>query len=313
MSSFPPPDSTDPPGWHADRQAGQARPEGYWTVTGPPPRDPYGPPESPREPGLPRPNYLLHGGLFVATIATTILVGGPYYGVAIILILLAHEMGHYLVARRYRVPASLPYFIPMPLSLFGTFGAVIRMASLGADRRILFDIAVAGPIAGLVLALPACIVGLSMSHVVTTATLEPGQINLGSSILFQWFSDLQFGKLPPGQDIQLHPLAFAGWAGLFVTALNLLPVGQLDGGHVVYALLGRKAHLVSIAFAVGFALLAVFVNHSWGIMAVLLLFFGLRHPPTADDSVPIDTRRKLIGLALMILFVLTFTPNPVQL
>jgi membrane-associated protease RseP (regulator of RpoE activity) len=257
-----------------------------------------------------RPNFWLHGALFLGSIVSTTLIGGPLYGASIMAILLAHEMGHYLVARHYRVPASLPYFIPMPISIFGTMGAVIRMASLGADRRVLFDIGVAGPLAGLVLAIPACLIGLSMSHVVQISTMGPGQINLGSSILFQWFSDLFFGKLPEGYDITLHPIAFAGWAGLFVTALNLLPIGQLDGGHVIYALLGRRSKWVSGAVAVGFAAMAVFVNLQWLFLAALLFLFGIRHPPTADDTVPIDGKRRVLGILLMIFLILSFTPKP---
>lgn len=271
-------------------------------------------PSEPIEPDhrrlLGRPNIPLHALLFGLTVLTTSLVGGPVYSATIVAILLAHEMGHYVMARIRSVPATLPYFIPVPLPPFGTLGAVIRMANVGADRRVLFDIGVAGPIAGLVLAIPACLIGLALSEVVAVPEVQEGYISLGSPILFQWFSDLIKGPLPDGYDIRLHPVAFAGWAGLFVTALNLLPVGQLDGGHAAYALFGRRTRLLSLAVALGFMALAIFYSREWILMASLLLLFGVRHPPTADDSVPIDSRRKVIAAALLILFVLCFTPRP---
>lgn len=256
-------------------------------------------------------NWPLHLGLFVATAIATWLTAGPLYAVAIMSILLAHEMGHYLTARHYGVPATLPYFIPMPLiSLFGTMGALIRMATQGANRRMLFDIAVAGPIAGMVLAVPACLIGLKLSRVVDIGAMDGSHINLGTSLLFQWFSDIIVGPLGPGQDIELHPIAFAGWAGLFVTSLNLIPVGQLDGGHVAYALLGRRAHWLAIVVAIGFIALAIFVSWSWVALAIMVALFGLRHPPIGDDSTPIGRPRLLLGLALLLLFALTFTPRP---
>lgn len=285
------------PRWSAPERLGGPDPSG-------------GPPALPSRRVIGRANYWLHGGLFALTIVSTMLVGGPLYGLAIVLILLAHEMGHYLAARHYRVPATLPYFIPMPLTVFGTMGAVIRMDSVGQDRKVLFDIGVAGPIAGLVLSLPACLIGLSMSRVVETTQIGANHISLGSSLLFQWFQDLQFGHVPEGRDVLLHPVAFAGWAGLFVTALNLLPIGQLDGGHVVYALLGRRSRWLSLAVTAGFLAMAIFVSPTWLLMAVLLLVFGIRHPPTGDDTVPIDRGRRLIGVALMIVLVLAFTPKP---
>jgi membrane-associated protease RseP (regulator of RpoE activity) len=285
----------------------------WWT----PRQGPPAPPE-PIEP-LPgrrigRPNYLLHAVLFVLSCLTTTATAGPLYGATIMAILLAHEMGHYLMARHYKVHATLPYFIPMPISIFGTMGAVIRMASLGANRRVLFDIGMAGPIAGLVLAIPACLIGISMSEVVLRTSVAGNYVNLGSPLLFQWFSDLIKGPLPPQYDIQLHPIAFAGWAGMFVTALNLIPVGQLDGGHAAYALFGgRNARYVSGLAALGFVALAIFYTPQWLFLALLLVVFGLRHPPTGDDQTPIDAKRKLIGAVMLLLFVLLFTPRPFEM
>jgi membrane-associated protease RseP (regulator of RpoE activity) len=227
-------------------------------------------------------------------------------------ILLFHEMGHYLQARRYRVPATLPYFIPMPFSPFGTLGAVIRMNNVGADRKALFDIGVTGPIAGLVVAVPITIWGLANSQFVELSAVQEGSLHLGDSIFFNGLARLVVGPVPEGHDLLLSPVAFAGWAGLFVTALNLLPIGQLDGGHVVYALLGRRSFAVSAMAAVGFGLTAIFVNPAWAVMFVLVLLMGLRHPPTADDTVPLGKVRTWVGIGSMLFFVLSFTPDPLR-
>ena len=250
--------------------------------------------------------------LFVLTCASTTLVGGPAYAAVLMSILFCHEMGHYLQARRYRVPATLPYFIPIPLPPFGTMGAVIRMNNLGADRKVLFDIGVTGPLAGLLIALPATFWGLAHSQVVAVAGLTGPNIQLGDSLLFAALSRLVVGPLPPGYDVLLHPIAFAGWAGLFVTALNLLPIGQLDGGHVLYALLGKKSHLVAIAVALGFVATAIFVNPAWTLMVVLVFLIGLRHPPTANDRAPLGRARLWLGIASLAFFVLSFTPDPLR-
>lgn len=253
----------------------------------------------------------LHLALFLGTILTTFLVGGPAYSAAIMVILTAHEMGHYLVARRHGVPASLPFFVPLPLPPFGTMGAVIRMDSLGADRRQLFDIGVAGPVAGLVLAVPACIVGIALSKIVPLASLDQNSyVKLQSPLLFEWLAQLLHGTVPAGQDLLLHPIAFAGWAGLFVTALNLLPIGQLDGGHITYALFSRRwSQRISILAALLFAALAIFHNRSYILMATLTFLFR-NHPPTANDSVPLTPGRRALGVALLVVLVLCFTPNP---
>lgn len=253
----------------------------------------------------------LHLGLLLATVASTFLVGGPAYAATIMAILGAHEMGHYLLARRHGVAATLPFFIPLPLPPFGTMGAVIRMDSLGADRRQLFDIGVAGPVAGLVLAIPACIVGLALSKVVPLSALnKDAYLSLQSPLLFDGIARLLHGTIPEGQDLLLHPIAFAGWAGLFITALNLLPIGQLDGGHITYALFSRRwSQRISIIAALLFAGLAIFHNHSYILMAALTFLFR-NHPPTADDSIPLTPGRRALGVALLVVLVLCFTPNP---
>lgn len=291
-----------------------------WFSTALPPEAPVRPPESPpRGPGAWLRNrlpflfepWLKHLLLFLATIATTWWIGGPVYSATLLAILTAHEMGHYLMARRYRVPVSLPYFVPLPIPPFGTMGAVIRMGNLGANRRQLFDIGVAGPIAGLVLALPACFLGIYLSKIVPLDSLNQKEyFELQSPLLFQWISDLLKGPMPAGQDLFLHPMAFAGWAGLFVTALNLLPIGQLDGGHVIYSLFDRPwSGRISVLVAVAFLGMAIFYNLSY-ILFAGIAFLMRHHPPTWDDSLPITPGRRLIGILLLLMFFLCFTPKP---
>jgi membrane-associated protease RseP (regulator of RpoE activity) len=192
-------------------------------------------------------------------------------------------------------------------------GAIIRMNQLGADRKQLFDIGVTGPVAGLVVAIPATLWGLSRSEVVARAALQGTSMELGDSILFAALSRLMVGPVPEGYDILLHPVAFAGWAGLFVTALNLLPLGQLDGGHVLYALLGARSYPIALVAAAAFALTAIFVNPGWTVMLLLVLLLGIRHPPTADDGIPLGRRRRWVGVAALLFFVLSFTPDPINL
>lgn len=259
-----------------------------------------------------RNRLVIQGGLFALTALSTVLVGGIWYGGAIMAILTAHEMGHYLQCRRYGVPASLPFFIPMPLSPFGTMGAVIRMRGGLYSRRAMFDIAVSGPLAGLVIAIPAAVVGLMLSRVVDVTHLREPTIPLGDSLLFSGLVRLLVGRIPEGHDVLLHPLAFAGWAGLFVTALNLLPVGQLDGGHILYALLGgRRALPISLVFMGGFAGIAAFFYPGWTPMLLLILLFGLRHPPLVQEPRPLGRVRWALGAAALLLFFVSFTPTPI--
>jgi membrane-associated protease RseP (regulator of RpoE activity) len=245
--------------------------------------------------------------LFLLTCWTTSLYGWSY-SLGVMLILTAHEFGHYIQARRYGVPASLPYFIPMP-NLFGTMGAVIAMRPQGANRRALFDVAITGPIAGLIPTLVLSYIGLTMSTLVTAEESE-NLLTLGEPLVFKAMSYLVFGPLPEGQDIMLHPLAYAGWVGLLITALNLMPIGQLDGGHILYALAPKHAFAVSWALF-GFAIVATIVWSLWHwSLMLLLLGLMLRHPPAAEEGVPLDGKRRLLG-CLMLLFVpVGFTPAP---
>ena len=260
--------------------------------------------------GRSRRRIILPVVLFAVTCLSTYLVGGLPFSLALMFTLTAHELGHFLQARRYGVPASLPYFIPMPLTPIGTMGAVIVMQPGRGDRRTLFDIAITGPVAGLVPALVFCFLGLAWSQVVVLDDI-PGTLALGEPLLFRFMSYLTFGPLTEGQDVMLHPVAFAGWVGLFITALNLIPIGQLDGGHVVYTLLGRRAHAVAKGLLFG-AMAAVVVWGYWGwtLMIFLLMLMGPVHPPTANDFVALGSVRTVLGWCSLFLVPLGFTPVP---
>jgi membrane-associated protease RseP (regulator of RpoE activity) len=248
--------------------------------------------------------------LFIATCVSTWLVGGAAFSLALMTILTAHELGHYLQARRYSVPASLPYFIPMPLTPIGTMGAVILMKPGLGNRRTLFDIAVTGPLAGLVPTVFFSILGLHWSQVVEI-TGESTGLKLGEPLLFQWMAYLAFGPLPEGYDIVLHPVGFAGWVGLLITALNLIPIGQLDGGHILYAVLLKRAHLAAKGFLLA-AIIAVVAWGYWGwtLMILLLIATGPVHPPTANDELPLGRCRTALGWACLLFVGAGFTPVP---
>jgi len=240
-----------------------------------------------------------------------LLLTGLPFSLTLMSILLAHEMGHYIVGRRYNAPVSLPYFIPMPFfGLFGTMGAVIVQRAPFEDRRSLFDIGVAGPLAGLVVALPLLVYGLATSKV---GPIPPGSLMEGNSILYLAIKYLIFGRILPGHglDVSLNPIAWAAWGGLLITSLNLLPVGQLDGGHTLYALLGKRAWPVAIGVVL--LLLAMgFVWQGWFLWAVLVLVFGVRHPAPLNDLSPMGLKRTLVGIGVLVLFVLIFTPIPLS-
>ena len=225
-------------------------------------------------------------------------------------ILFAHEMGHYLQARRYHVPASPPFFIPMPFVPFGTMGAVIVQHSGYADRKRLYDIAISGPLAGLVLALPILWVGVQQSQVIEIPPQFAG-MSFGEPLVLQWMSDWIHGPRSAGEDLIMSPLLFAGWVGIFVTALNLIPIGQLDGGHILYALIGRKAHFVAMGLmytALGYMVLTQYF--AYGLMLVLLMLMGPRHPPTANDAAPLGRGRIILGWLTLAFIVIGFTPQP---
>jgi len=277
-------------------------------------RTQYYPLEPPQQAwAMPRKKPVLNIVLFILTILSTYLTSGFWYSLSIISILLAHEMGHYLMCRKYGVPATLPYFIPFPfLNPFGTMGAVIQMKGIIPSRKALFDIGAAGPLAGLVLTLPVIFIGLWLSQVVPQSPPNGQGLILGESLLFKAIAFLAKGPLAENQDISLHPIAYAGWAGLFVTGLNLLPIGQLDGGHVVYSLFGRNSKYVTYAFLAALGILAIFYA-GWALLFALLVFFGRRHPAPWDDYTPIDRNRRILGYLILVIFVAVFTPMPFKI
>lgn len=233
--------------------------------------------------------------------------GVPFAG-ALLFILTTHELGHYVLSKIHRVPASLPLFIPGPPHFIGTFGAIIRMRGPILDRRALFDIGVAGPLAGFIVAVAALIVGLHLSTVVErTATFG---LQLGEPLLLQLLSWLVIGPIPPESDVLLHPIGFAAWFGLFVTSLNLLPIGQLDGGHVAYALWGRHQRTMAFIFVPILIVLGFVGWAGWFLWAVMAGMFGLSHPPVMDPQVPLGRRRTIVGWIALAVFVSTFVPVP---
>jgi len=246
--------------------------------------------------------------LFALTAGSVYFVGGPLLVVGLLSILLAHEMGHYVFCRIYRVDATLPYFIPFPFTLVGTLGAFIRIRGPIPHRRALFDIGIGGPLAGFAVCLPVLALGLFEARVVPD-TPNPYTISLGEPLLFHWTAVWLRG-LTAGQTLSIGPLGMAAWFGLFVTALNMMPIGQLDGGHVTYSLLREKAHLVSrIGSWVCVGL--IYFGPSWIVWAILLRVLGRRHPPTWDDAAPLGRGRVAVGVLGFVIFALCFTPTPI--
>jgi membrane-associated protease RseP (regulator of RpoE activity) len=265
------------------------------------------------------------------------LVSGIPFAVSLLAILLAHEFGHYLAGRYHHTYVTLPYFIPFPLSPFGTMGAFIQLKEPPKNKRILLDIGVSGPIAGLVVAFPILLYGLSLSHI-ETIILPAGQgIQLeGNSLLYLLAKYIIFGQLLPapstygdlpaflywvryfftsqplplgGIDVFISPIAWAGWAGLLVTALNLIPAGQLDGGHLIYSLFGTRSKLLLPVVLVVLVLLG-FVWSGWWIWAFLILLMGRMHAEPLDTITPLDPRRKALAVVVLFIFILVFTPVP---
>ncbi|MCC6346014.1 MAG: site-2 protease family protein [Nitrospirales bacterium] len=277
---------------------------------------------------------VLHILLFFITFATTLAAGALQKGInvfrepgrlpegfpfagTLMTILLVHEASHYIASKRHHTYATLPYFIPAP-SLIGTFGAFIKMKSPIMTRNALIDIGASGPIAGFVVSVIASVTGLGMSEVVPLAQGE-GVLSLGNSLLFTGLSRIIVGTPPINTDILLHPVAFAGWIGLFVTALNLIPIGQLDGGHIAYALLGERHRHLSMALVGILALLGLSAVaggtgwEGWLLWAVLMPVLGIKHPPVLYRELPLDPRRKAVGFLALLIFILTFIPAPFKI
>jgi len=283
---------------------------------------------SPKQLAAPRRRVLVNVALFVATIGTTLFAGmlqrdgnwlkpsdwllGVPFSASILAILLCHEMAHYVASARHKVRATLPYFLPVPHPLMGTFGAVIKMESPIPDRKALLDIGAAGPLAGFVVAIPLTVIGLWNSSLVPSEAVTPGTLVFGESMIFRFLIYIIKGPLS-GAEVLLHPLAFAGWIGLWVTSVNLLPVGQLDGGHVSYALFGKYS--IWVARAAFVVLLPLgFLWPGWFIWALFIyIFVRLRHPPPIDDAVRLTPARRLVGWAVFAVGVLTFIPVPISI
>lgn len=270
------------------------------------------------------------------------LPAGLPFAASLLAILLAHEFGHYLAARYHKTAVSLPYFLPFPFSVFGTMGAFIRLKQPPRDRRALLDIGIAGPLAGLVVAVPVLLIGLSLSQVErlpsAAALAGSGSIIEGNSILYLLSKFLVTGQLLPAPasyggispvlywlryfflgmplpygafDVMLHPVAWAGWAGILVTALNLIPAGQLDGGHVLYVLLGDRASRVLPFIVVGMVALGLAWS-GWWLWAALVFFLGRTHAQPLDEITPLDPRRRALAVLGLVVFVLVFTPVPLR-
>ena len=279
-------------------------------------------------------DWRINLALFIATVLATLLTGSFYnaetpeqafqiwngwpFSLSIMLILGAHELGHYFAARHHKVAVTLPYFIPLPIiSPSGTMGAVIRMKAPIKNKRALFDIGVAGPLAGLFFAVPILLYGLATSEVGPMSSI--GLLE-GTSIFYYLAKFMIFGQFLPSEtsDVYLSQVAWAGWVGLLVTALNLMPVGQLDGGHIVYSLFGNVAKRLFtpvIASLIVLTVVTFFVDNTftWGVWILLLFFFGRTHAEPLDDVTPLDPRRRWLGIAALIIFVLIFVPIPFRI
>lgn len=296
-----------------------------------------------------KPRWMLAIGLFLATLLTTTTMGavwvlltstrrmtdlelilGPRTAVAVwsdpelirlglsfslpaLFILLCHELGHYLACRHYRLPATLPYFLPLPLAI-GTLGAFIRIRAPIRTKRQLFDVGVAGPLAGFVALIPFLILGVLWSEPVTGANVPHGMIASllvpGNSVALSGLSWLIHGPLGEGQLLQLHPFALAAWFGLLATSFNLIPLGQLDGGHILYATLGKVQRQIALPIWLTLLVTALFLWLGWLLWCVITLVMGLHHPPVYDEEEPLDRTRRLLAWAALAVFLLSFMPVP---
>jgi len=272
---------------------------------------------------------LVHLLLFLATVVTTLFIGAAFqkigprelaerpflllrgwpFSLTLLTILLCHEFAHYIVSRLHGVRTSLPYFIPFP-NLFGTMGALIVSRSPFPDRKSLFDVGIAGPLASFVLSALALFIGLSE---LTLSAVPPGPsvLYFGDSLLTKFIFGLRFPHLTAGHDIMIGAVSFAGWVGLLVTAINLFPIGQLDGGHVAYALFGRRHPLIAKAFIAILIGLGIVFWEGWLVWVAVIIFMGIRHSPPLDDVTPLDARRRILGWLAFLILLLSFVPAPI--
>jgi membrane-associated protease RseP (regulator of RpoE activity) len=280
---------------------------------------------------------LLHLILFLATVGTTMVAGSLFhvdsappsdqwpsiamhparwlpgipYALSVLSILLAHELGHYFACRYYQIPVSLPYFLP-GLPILGTFGAFIRIRGPIPSRKALFDVGIAGPLAGFVVALPFILYGMGRSRILLPSETPEPEFILGLPLLFlgllRWF----FPHIPEGAVLNLSPYLSAAWVGMLATSLNLLPAGQLDGGHICYSISRRFHARLSRATLVGVILLGA-LHRAWLLWAVALLFLGERHPPLLDESEPLSRGRRALAILALMIFLLSFMPVPIEL
>jgi membrane-associated protease RseP (regulator of RpoE activity) len=292
-------------------------------------------------PVRPKPNYWLHGLLLAATIFTTLVVGtqlahaflsedsvdlsinffltiffhpsillaGLPFSFTLLIILLAHEMGHYIACKIYGIEATLPFFIPAP-TLIGTLGAFIRIKSPIPNRNALFDVGVAGPLAGFVFAVPALAMSLLYSRILPTAPPSAGTIVFGDPLILKIIERIIGLNVPAGYDVYLHPVGFAAWVGIFATALNLLPIGQLDGGHILYSLFGRRHLLLSRLFTAILIPLGLIYWAGWLMWAAAMLVLGTRHPRLINEDSPLGQGRRWVAFASLVIFILCFTLSP---
>ncbi|MCG6551194.1 MAG: site-2 protease family protein [Candidatus Magnetominusculus sp. LBB02] len=266
--------------------------------------------------------------LFIATMLTTLFAGmmqkginpfeepGRFYeglpfSLTLLTILMTHELAHYYASIRHRTLATLPYFIPAPLSPIGTFGAFIKMKSPILTRTALTDIGASGPIAGFVVSFIAVVGGLFYSRI-GVADAQAGMV-LGDSLLFSFLAKLIVGSPHEGQDVILSSVAFAGWIGFFVTSLNLLPIGQLDGGHIMYAVTGKRHFWISRVLVLCLALMGMEFWNGWLFWAALMTILGLRHPPVIYSEIELEASRKKVAAAALAIFILTFIPVPFRI
>jgi hypothetical protein len=232
------------------------------------------------------------------------------YMVVLLGILLGHEFGHFLACRYYRINATLPYFIPWP-AIIGTMGALIKIKSPITRKKQLFDIGVAGPLTGFILSVPALVYGLSLSKAVLYIPQEGVfAIEFGEPLILKIIGAVVFKGIPSDYNVFLHPVAFAGWVGMLVTSFNLFPVGQLDGGHISYALLGERARRIGQFFIAIFIVMGFVFWPGWFVWALLLTFLGMKHPPIIDENIPLSPGRKFIAYLMVLIFIISFIPDP---